>query len=144
LREIAVPLVNGTWLTTVTDPDTGDLLSRSIPTLSRDNNFSAIDSNEGGVPGQFAPFCKQQDAYECKSEHKVMAPPSPTAKRQTDPDYRSSCQVKKSLESGYPPLEGVAFRPIHGFATAISGQKIFQVKPMISDHAQRAWFSSLE
>jgi hypothetical protein len=52
--------------------------------------------------------------------------------------------VKKSLESGYPPLEGVAFRPIHGFATAISGQKIFQVKPMISDHAQRAWFSSLE
>jgi hypothetical protein len=28
--------------------------------------------------------------------------------------------VKKSLESTYPRPEGVALRPIHGFATAIS------------------------
>jgi len=31
-----------------------------------------------------------------------------------------SCGVKKSLESDYPRPEGGAFRPIHGFATAIS------------------------
>ena len=29
-------------------------------------------------------------------------------------------EVKKSLESDYPRPEAVAFRPIHGFATAIS------------------------
>jgi len=33
---------------------------------------------------------------------------------------KTTLAVKKSLEADYPPPKGVAFRPLHGFATAIS------------------------
>jgi len=35
-------------------------------------------------------------------------------------DKQHDIRVKKSLESDYPGPEAPAFRPIHGFATAIS------------------------
>jgi hypothetical protein len=47
--------------------------------------------------------------------------------------YTKGRKVKKSFESTYPRPEGVALRPIHGFATAISEENL-QAEPVYSDH----------
>ena len=50
--------------------------------------------------------------------------------------------VKKSLESDYPRPEDVAFRPIHGFATAISSERNRQSLRDITT-AKRRWVSTV-
>ena len=59
----------GTYLITLFEDD-GTMNSRSLISLRADGNFSFIDSNQGGVPGEFNPFTEAAGSWTCKRNGK--------------------------------------------------------------------------
>jgi hypothetical protein len=57
-------LVVGTYLTTVTDAD-GNVMSRSILTLSGDGTLASIESNQDGLENVYNPFSDAQGSWQC-------------------------------------------------------------------------------
>ena len=57
----------GTYLITNFEED-GTIDSRSLITFWADGNFSFIDSNQGGVPGEFNPFTEAAGSWTCRRE----------------------------------------------------------------------------
>ena len=68
-QDNAVP---GSYLTTITDANTGAFASRSVITLHADHTLTVIDSNQGGTMA-FAPFSSQQGAWANNPSGRVVA-----------------------------------------------------------------------
>lgn len=57
----------GTYLTTNTNPDNGDVVGRSLISLTNGGHVFLTDSNEGG-DAEFAPFTEGRGAWRCVSD----------------------------------------------------------------------------
>ena len=64
-------VVPGSYLTTVTDANTGAFASRSVITLHADHTLTVIDSGQEG--GVFPPFSSQQGAWATRPSGRVVA-----------------------------------------------------------------------
>ncbi|KYC37203.1 hypothetical protein WA1_47120 [Scytonema hofmannii PCC 7110] len=62
----------GTYLITVST-SSGEFASRSIITFTQDGNFFVVDSNQGGVPGQFNPFSDSQGSWKYTDKQEITA-----------------------------------------------------------------------
>ncbi|MUG94857.1 hypothetical protein F7734_21825 [Scytonema sp. UIC 10036] len=62
----------GTYLITVSTSN-GEFASRSIITFTQDGNFFVVDSNQGGVPGQFNPFSDSQGSWKYSDNQEIIA-----------------------------------------------------------------------
>jgi len=65
--------VPGSYLTTITDANTGALASRSVITLHTDYTLTVIDSNQEG--SAFSPFSSQQGTWATRPSGRVVARP---------------------------------------------------------------------
>lgn len=71
-RAVCSKVVTGTYLTTIKDSN-GKFASRGLITLTKEGNFIAGDSNQGGLSGVFNPFTTLQGTWVCTGNKEITA-----------------------------------------------------------------------